>query len=205
MEIVQYPHDDVASYALSAAIARNPDQLQAILKIALKSKNYNCKKIADYMLKIGDTDVIKTIKDNLINQKLAAYKVPYPEEYYRDILVYSLLRQAREKNEKVVIPKNIEFTWGQKVLLKYADKPENEAWNDLYPILAELKKENDAAFAIIFALSAYSQVFFDEAMTKIHAKETPQTVKKILRGYLEYNQARLNKDQITQLEQLKKQ
>ena len=61
LEIVRYPHEDVASYALVAAITRNPDNLQEILTTAAGQK-YNRKKIADYILKIGKADVIQTIR-----------------------------------------------------------------------------------------------------------------------------------------------
>ena len=192
LEIVQYPHDYVASYALVAAITRNPDNLQEILKTAAGQK-YNCKKIADYILKIGKADVIQAIRKDLTNQKLEPYEVPTQEEYYRDILVYSLLRQAREKKEKVVIPENIEFTQEQKTLLTYADKPESSAWEYLFPRLNELQKNGDKAFAIILSLSAYSKVFFDESMNKINGSGTSNLVKTILIDYLSYNQYRLNK------------
>jgi len=203
LEIVQYPHDDVASYALTAAIVLKPSNLQTILK-GVPEKRYNCKKIADYILKIGDKDVMQTVRNSLINQKLKPYTVPYPEEYYRDILVYSLLRQARKKKEKVVITENIEFTWGQNTLLTYADKPESEVWEYLSPRLDELKKNGDAAFAITFSLSAYSKVFFDESMAKINRADTPKLVKEILIDYLTYNQSRMSKEQKMQFGDLLK-
>lgn len=89
------------------------------------------------------------------------------------------------------------------MLLKFADKPESQAWEYLFPQLAEQQRNSDASFAIIFALSAYSKVFFDEAIININNANTSKLTREILIDYLLYNQYRLNEDQLKKLKILK--
>ena len=60
LEIVQYPHDDVAAYALSAAVACEADNLSEIIKHASESQNYNTRRVAVYVAEIGNGNIIKT-------------------------------------------------------------------------------------------------------------------------------------------------
>ncbi len=206
IQVIHYPHDDVASYALVATIVLNPENLKAILHNTVQSNtkiNYNCKKIAKHILELqAKGNIIELLTKELDSQPLSLYKTPQPEDFYRDIIVYGLIREARQNNITVQVPLNIKFQWEQEMLLKYAWKPESQAWDYLYPQIKTLEKKNDKAFALWLALSAYSKVFFDEAVASIQSEETPEITRIILIDYLIFNQSRLNQSQKDKLKEL---
>ncbi len=202
-KISKSKHDDVASYALTAAIVHDTQNLPEMLFRASSREKGNIFRIADHITALRKKgDVLSQLTQEMTGKPLSRYNTPQLEDYYRDIIVYSILRKARAANAPPAIPKKINFNWGQKTLLTYAAKPTSQAFDYLVSRMAEEHKSSDKAVACAVALTAYENVFFDEAMSQINDAERSTVVKNTLYDYLLMNRTRLNAAQRERLDKL---
>ena len=89
--------------------------------------------------------------------------------------------------------------------MQYGWQPEGKAFNYIFSLLLKESKRSDKIVHLIFALSAYSKVFFDEATNAIAASNIPLIAKQYLIDYLMQNKYRLSKEQIDKLKKLQMQ
>lgn len=138
------------------------------------------------------------IQQELRDKPLSLVTIPVPSDYYRDILVYSAIRKARETNKSVVVPEDIIFNYNQKNLLKYAEKPFDHAFDYIYSILEKEKKWSNTTNALMESLSAYEKVFLNEVINKLKDKNAHAFTKKAMKWYLNMNRYRLTEKEYKQ-------
>lgn len=205
LRISKTDHDDVASYALIAAATREASNLDAILQSAARNRG-NTSLIAKHFLELKRKGgIFEQLEKELRNKPLSLYSAPVPDDFYRDMIVFRLLLSARSKNTEPVIPSGILFEANQSALLQYGWQPEGKAFNYIFSLLLKESKRSDKIVHLIFALSAYSKVFFDEATNAIAASNIPLIAKQYLIDYLMQNKYRLSKEQIDKLKKLQMQ
>ena len=206
LRISKTDHDDVASYALVVAATRETQNLDAILQQTSARNRGNSSLIAKHFLELKERgNILLQLEKELHNKPFSLYSAPIPDDFYRDMIVFHLLLSARSKNTEPVIPSGILFEANQSALLKYGWQPEGKAFNYIFSLLLKESKRSDKTVHLIFALSAYSKVFFDEATNAIAASNIPLIVKKYLIDYLMQNKYRLSKEQIDKLDNLQTQ
>ncbi len=202
-EIINYPHDDVASYALTVCIVHNVKNLAELLKSASQKERGNVPKIAAFVIELQRKgDLPPELEKYLKNKPESLCEVPIPDDYYRDIIVYTYLRQSRVSGKKIDIPKHVAWNFSQKALLEYAYMSEDKAWNFIYGEMCKKDMKPNMGNALCIALSAYSKIFFAEAVAAIQAQETSQITRKNLISYLARNYYRLSKEQVEQFKEL---
>ncbi|MST98704.1 hypothetical protein FYJ85_16820 [Victivallaceae bacterium BBE-744-WT-12] len=205
LRISKTDHDDVASYALIVAATREVPNLNAILQSAARNGG-NTSLIAKHFFELKEKgEILEQLEKELHNKPLSLYSAPTPDDFYRDMIVFRLLLSARSKNTEPVIPPGILFEANQSALLKYGWQPERKAFNYIFQLLLKEPKRSDKTVHLIFALSAYSKVFFDEATNAIATSNIPLITKQYLIDYLMQNKYRLSKEQIDKLKKLQMQ
>lgn len=159
--------------------------------------------MAEYIKKKRGVVTVKSLRETLKHEKVPRDDlIGKPVDCYRNVLVYLLLCEARKSGQKPDVFKDVHWEDGQYNKLKYAFKPEKEAWNYLVSYLETdpNKKyyENPNDF-FGPSLSSYSKVFFEEAMTAIRAESTSNMARSAMILYLSFNLERLDERQFQQL------
>ena len=213
MDVISHPHHEVSEFAFCVAVVRNADKLEKlhelsanVLKLKLKGAVLQ---MGEHIGRLQTPMTAETLTAELKNVKREHWSVPTAMDYYHDMLVYLLLRKARREGKAVVIPADVQFDIRQKKLLEYGFKPEKDAWKYLFGKIKELdgfegKKHNDD-YDLYNALSAYSNIFFDEAVTAIQSKEATPWTREILSLYLQNVFLRLDDGRREQVKTLLKQ
>ena len=213
MGIICHPHHEVSEFAFCVAVVRNADKLEKlhelsanVLKLKLKGAVLQ---MAEHVGLLQTPMTAETLTAELKNVKREHWSVPTAMDYYHDMLVYLLLRKARREGKAVVIPADVQFDIRQKKLLEYGFKQEKDAWKYLFGKIKERDgfegKQHNEDYDLYNALSAYSNIFFDEAVTAIQSKDATPWTREILSLYLQKVFLRLDDGRREQVKAMLKQ
>ncbi|MBR4417809.1 MAG: hypothetical protein IKS67_13610 [Victivallales bacterium] len=213
MDVISHPHHEVSEFAFCVAVVRNADKLEKlhelsanVLKLKLKGAVLQ---MAEHIGRLQMPMTAETLTTELKNVKREHWSVPTAMDYYHDMLVYLLLRKARREGKAVVIPADVQFDIRQRKLLEYGFKQEKDAWKYLFGKIKERDgfegKQHNEDYDLYNALSAYSNIFFDEAVTAIQSKDATPWTREILSLYLQNVFLRLDDGRREQVKALLKQ
>ena len=209
LNMIHSPSAGTSAFALSVLMARCAGERRGLRRIAdviLESRLEDkpvTRQMAEYIKKERGVVTVKSLRETLKHEKVPRDDlIGKPVDCYRNVLVYLLLCEARKSGQKPDVFKDVHWEDGQYNKLKYAFKPEKEAWNYLVSYLETdpNKKyyENPNDF-FGPSLSSYSKVFFEEAMTAIRAESTSNMARSAMILYLSFNLERLDERQFQQL------
>jgi hypothetical protein len=196
LKAIAYPHDEIAAYALTVSVVKLHN-LDEIIEIALKSKkNYTAYSMAQYFKNLQDKDglLVVQVAKGLEGKKFIRYSVPQAEDYYRDIVIFSTILNARKNKTKAMLPPNIDFSSSQKALIDYAYMPADVAFDFIFRSLNSPDVPKYRKSQLVRALS-YSPLFFDKAINQYNSAEISEQTKIYLFRYLEINQSRFDSEQ----------
>ena len=233
MELLRNPHPDVVKYAFVVATTRNTDNMDKLHAVCTEIQRLQGMEplltMARFFLQRTNpltTEVlaqeIKRLReadhqdgngndnDKVFSQKTAA-------DFYQDMLVYLLLREARRTGKPVEIPAGISLSKSQKTLLEYGVKPEREAWEYLFGKIKALDKSLMVVdgepwrklilvrYAVEEAMTAYSKVFFDDVAAVMQSGEVSDMTWDFLRNYIVMAMWLLDEGQEKRLVDMKRQ
>ena len=208
LRLIDGPSERLSAYAMSAVMARCPKgrrlrkMADDVLKLDLNGKR-NTKVIAEYLRINRGVVTVEKLHEMLKKEKNVQRLngTNLPDDYFRDVLVVLLLREARKSGQPPSIFTDVLWNQEQQWRLLYGYKPTTEAWNFLYPKLSVDPKKRYYENPLIFFLyvaSSYPNVFFDEAMTATRSKDAHDDgVRNLMILYLVCNDHRLDEQQLS--------
>ncbi len=193
-------HYHVVCKALEVAIARNAPGLKDMLTTTAATRNYMPKEIAGFFLAMGEPLTIERVTQALQDAKLQYHRssIYTADDACIDILVAMMLHRARQVDKKpFALPEGIGFEPRHKAMAELAIKPEAEEWDFACSQMKTMKGGplNPQRMAWVFALSAYSRLFFDEAMASLRSEELGYLARLTIGTYLHNNWRRMTPEQ----------
>ncbi|MBR4370042.1 MAG: hypothetical protein IKS92_03285, partial [Victivallales bacterium] len=233
MELLHNPHPDVVKYAFVVAATRNADHVDKLHAVSTEIQRLQALEplltMAGFFLQRTNpltTEVlaqeIKRLReadnhDGKGNDNEKVFSQKTAADFYQDMLVYLLLREARRTGKPVEIPAGVSLSKSQKTLLEYGVKPERDAWEYLFGIIKALDKSIMVVdgeprrklilvrYAVEEAMTAYSKVFFDEVAAVLQSGDVSDMTWEFLCNYIVRAMWLLDEEQEKRLVDMKRQ
>ncbi len=207
LEMLRNPHPQVAASAFTILAVRRGDDASALREIsveALKVHKDDCvAAMAEHCMQCGTLSA-KVLVEELAEKGLeesdpSDYRTA--SEYFHDILTTLLVRDARKNKAAAYVPAGVQFNAEQRNLLKYASKPEAEAFDYLHGIVKSGEEPKEAktfflkGWTMASMLAAYPRVFFEEVCAAMQSEKLTDNERLFFRLYMWTVLFRLDDDQ----------
>lgn len=201
LESAESSNDVIASKALVVATVRNAPEIAKILNAAAKIPKGNRAEVARQIRNAMEQgEVAPELTRQLLSRPYTRYSAPQADDFLRNIVVSITVRKARENNTPPGRLPALPYDFLEQSILKYGCFSEEKAFSAIFDIMHENPDDIALQNACMVALSAYSRIFFREAIDKATSKDTSKTIRETLLFYLRINRNRMNPEQKNELD-----
>ena len=206
LELAGSSDDAIASKALVVGTVRNASDIGKILDAAARIPKGKRAEVARQIREAMEQgEIAPELTRRLLSRPYVRYSAPQADDFLRNIIVCLIVRKARENNKLPEQLPALPYDFLEQSMLRYGYFPEEKAFSSIFAIMYENLDNIACQNACMVALSAYSRIFFREAIDKVTVKDTPKTIRETLLFYLRINRNRMDSDQKEELDKIIKQ